>query len=444
MEKLHIRDQSYSAAPVCIYKYDQTGNIVNSNVTFYGMPASPMKYRDIRSRRSEIPRKLRSPSIPRSYPDLTFRSKLDVNMYNREVFVIRDGTYVQDKDKVQGFHYKFSLIQKFDRASHSEEMKVFFRHCSKNFHTGLNFKFLFDSTGKLLRCLHELNHEGKIVLVGTKPGFQGLRHCKNVDFESEPGEEHLRYVAMEKLNSAFRIKTCKSRNSSYQERVTPAKIHKKTDEKIPFDDLKVKLGNVSYNIDRTFPTLCSQGIQKIKSKYNFNEKELHNLYGKFKLLVLLSCGIDKDHKIESGISKNTFVDYYSKSPELSHILSKIFDKFDLDGGGTVSWEEFLEAMNVIWHGTIEDQLDFFFAVYDNDGNGRLSFNEIQELCRLQLQMEKADNLLDELSYSFASLIFDLTETSYDEDIPSDKIKEIIRKQQDKSLIEMFCSFNCLK
>jgi Ca2+-binding EF-hand superfamily protein len=154
--------------------------------------------------------------------------------------------------------------------------------------------------------------------------------------------------------------------------------------------------------------------------------------------------MEKNHKISSGISKRTFVDYYSKSPELSNILTKIFEKFDTDGGGTVSWEEYLDAMHVIWHGTIEDQLDFFFSVYDDDGNGCLSFKEIQELCRLQLQMDKADGLLDELSYSFASLIFDLTETSYTEDVPSYKIKEIIRKQQDKSLIEMFCSFNCLK
>ncbi|OMJ87074.1 hypothetical protein SteCoe_11319 [Stentor coeruleus] len=101
-------------------------------------------------------------------------------------------------------------------------------------------------------------------------------------------------------------------------------------------------------------------------------------------------------------------------------------------------------MNVIWHGTFESQLDLFFSVYDLDGNGSLSFKEIQELCKMQLQMDKADQIIDELSYSFATLIFDLTKTDYNGEIPAQKIKDVIKVQEDKSLIEMFCSFNCLK
>ena len=86
----------------------------------------------------------------------------------------------------------------------------------------------------------------------------------------------------------------------------------------------------------------------------------------------------------------------------------------------------------------------FFRVYDQDGSGSLSFNEIMELCKVQLQAEPSDKLIEELAQSFASLIFDVTSTPYDADIPSTKIKEIIQNNRDQSLIDMFCSFQFLK
>ena len=101
-------------------------------------------------------------------------------------------------------------------------------------------------------------------------------------------------------------------------------------------------------------------------------------------------------------------------------------------------------MDIMFNGTYEQQIDLFFKVYDTDNNGSLSFQEIKNLCKLQLQNSDADKVIDELSQSFAGLIFDITETSYDKEIPSEKIKIVLGKQTDKSLIERFCSFSFMK
>lgn len=367
---------------------------------------------------------------------------------------MQNGASVSPGQKIPGFYYKFELLQDFNRHSHSQEMKAFFSECQKIFRSSkTEFKFAFSTSGKILHCLHELKSTEKIVLVGETSVFSPVQQAETPDMLNPQGRsplyksffEESDLNVMENLNSHFRISSSKPKVRNLQSRSqTSSNYTKPKPEKLKLDSLKLKLGKKSYDIDKTFPTLYSQGLKKLKEKFKFTEQQLHFLYGKYKLLVLLSCGTNPGHDISSGIARATFVEYYSKSTEIGKILGKIFDKFDLDGGGTVDWEEYLHTMNIIWHGTIESQLDFFFSVYDNDGNGCLSFREIQDLCKLQLQMEKADQLIEELSFSFASLIFDLTETKYDQEIPAWKIKEIIRKQQDRSLIEMFCSFNCLK
>jgi Ca2+-binding EF-hand superfamily protein len=126
------------------------------------------------------------------------------------------------------------------------------------------------------------------------------------------------------------------------------------------------------------------------------------------------------------------------------VLGRVFDNIDQDSNGAITWEEYLAAMDVMFNGTYEQQIDLFFTVYDTDGNGNLSFEEIKNLCKLQLQNSDADNVIEELSHSFATLIFDITETPYDKEIPADKIKQVLTRQTDKSLIEMFCSFSFMK
>lgn len=456
MEISHRKNSSYTPSPIIHYKYNPSGQIVNNYTAFYGKPITPLKYRNCYSKPADNQRPTsRYPkNPPKSSQDHSQISQLLLSMNEREIYVMQNGASVFPGQKIPGFYYKFELLQDFNRYSHSQEMKIFFAECQKVFRpVKSEFKFVFSISGKILHCLHELKSDEKIVLVGENSIFSPVQqieipdmlnsHSRSPLYKSFFEESDLNVMA--NLNSHFRITSSKSKVRKLQSRsLTSSKCSKPKPVKLKFDSLKLKLGKKSYDIDKTFPTLYSQGLQKLKEKFKFSEQELHHLYGKYKLLVLLSCGINANHDISSGIARETFVDYYSKSTEIRRILGKIFDKFDLDRGGTVDWEEYLHTMNIIWHGTIENQLDFFFSVYDNDGNGCLSFREIQELCKLQLQMEKADQLIEELSFSFASLIFDLTETKYEEEIPAWKIKEIIRKQQDRSLIEMFCSFNCLK
>ena len=136
-----------------------------------------------------------------------------------------------------------------------------------------------------------------------------------------------------------------------------------------------------------------------------------------------------------------FVESYQGTPELNFVLARVFDSIDQDSNEAIVWEEYLAAMDIMFNGTYEEKIDLLFTVYDTDGNGNLNFDEIKDICKLQLQNSDADNVIEELSHSFATLIFKVTQTQYDKEIPAVKIKEGLTRQTDKSLIEMFCSFS---
>ena len=211
-----------------------------------------------------------------------------------------------------------------------------------------------------------------------------------------------------------------------------------------FERLKVKLGDVAAKIGRDYSPIHDQGMRQFKERYKFSESELHKLYARFKLLTLLSCGVNPSHKLKNGVVKQAFVEYYGSSSELTYVLERIFDKIDSEDLGFVTWPQFLEAMHTMWYGTYNQQIDLFFNVYDVDGSGNLSFTEIQALCRVQLQDNGSDSFIDELAASFAGLIFDIAQADYTSEISSDRIKEIINTQNDKSLIDMFCTFDFLR
>lgn len=57
------------------------------------------------------------------------------------------------------------------------------------------------------------------------------------------------------------------------------------------------------------------------------------------------------------------------SPQ-SFFAERLFALFDSDGSGTISLEELLSALSLLVHGSETDKLRFLFQVYDVDGKMR--------------------------------------------------------------------------
>ena len=87
---------------------------------------------------------------------------------------------------------------------------------------------------------------------------------------------------------------------------------------------------------------------------------------------------DKEDK--GTISKEVFVAQIEKidgSIVSKEIIGEIFSKLDLDGSGTISYNEFLTSIIDSRKILTEDRLEKAFKMFDRDENGLLSVDEIK-------------------------------------------------------------------
>ena len=78
-----------------------------------------------------------------------------------------------------------------------------------------------------------------------------------------------------------------------------------------------------------------------------------------------------------------FIDFYSSLSTdrlvkefLKNNAQFIFDTFDKDHNGSVSFREFMCAYVLTTPGNLEKKLEYTFELYDMDGNGYLDLDEI--------------------------------------------------------------------
>lgn len=73
------------------------------------------------------------------------------------------------------------------------------------------------------------------------------------------------------------------------------------------------------------------------------------------------------------VDKSAFLRYFPLPGMMGERLFAVFDK---DGNESIDFPEFLTGLTMIYHGTIEDKKKFLFDMYDLDGNGEVSAEEL--------------------------------------------------------------------
>jgi len=88
------------------------------------------------------------------------------------------------------------------------------------------------------------------------------------------------------------------------------------------------------------------------------------------------------------ISREAFVDSVSHTshPELAGM---IFDVFDKDGNATMDLREYLVMCGMTRAGTVEQRLAASFELFDENGDGVISQDEVRKILRLLVQQKMA-------------------------------------------------------
>ncbi|MBN3279235.1 NOX5 oxidase, partial [Polyodon spathula] len=101
---------------------------------------------------------------------------------------------------------------------------------------------------------------------------------------------------------------------------------------------------------------------------------------------------------------------------------RFFALFDSDGSGSISLDELLKALNLLIHGNETDKLRFLFQVYDVDGSGSIDPDELRTVLKSCLR-ESAISLPEEKLDDLTLALFESADKDNSGSITFEELKE---------------------
>ncbi|XP_046850728.1 Kv channel-interacting protein 1-like [Xenia sp. Carnegie-2017] len=112
----------------------------------------------------------------------------------------------------------------------------------------------------------------------------------------------------------------------------------------------------------------TEGMEGLLLKTNFTRPELQRMYRGFKN----DC--PKGYA-DKEVFKKIYAQFFPHGDSTQY-ADLVFNAFDLDRRGKLSYETFILRLSIALHGTTEDKLKWMFHLYDVDGDGYISRHDL--------------------------------------------------------------------
>ncbi|XP_014863788.1 PREDICTED: Kv channel-interacting protein 4 isoform X2 [Poecilia mexicana] len=116
-----------------------------------------------------------------------------------------------------------------------------------------------------------------------------------------------------------------------------------------------------------------EGLEQLEAQTRFSRKELQILYRGFK------------NECPSGVvNEETFKDIYAQffpQGDASTYAHFLFNAFDTDHNGSVSFEDFVMGLSILLRGTVQEKLIWAFNLYDINKDGYITKEEMLDIMK---------------------------------------------------------------
>ncbi|XP_044737262.1 NADPH oxidase 5-like [Chrysoperla carnea] len=131
-------------------------------------------------------------------------------------------------------------------------------------------------------------------------------------------------------------------------------------------------------------------ITNTRARTGFDKKSIEWLEQLFRQTVGNEREIRREDFKKIVLSKNPF------------FTERVFQIFDKDNSGSISLQEFIDAMHQFAGQTPDDKIKFLFKVYDLDGDGLIQPKELQHVMRACMEengMQFSEDQIDDLTFA---------------------------------------------
>ncbi|XP_069561250.1 Kv channel-interacting protein 4 isoform X1 [Brachyistius frenatus] len=116
-----------------------------------------------------------------------------------------------------------------------------------------------------------------------------------------------------------------------------------------------------------------EGLEQLEAQTRFSRKELQILYRGFK------------NECPSGVvNEETFKEIYSQffpQGDASTYAHFLFNAFDTDHNGSLSFEDFVMGLSILLRGTVQEKLNWAFNLYDINKDGYITKEEMLDIMK---------------------------------------------------------------
>lgn len=110
-----------------------------------------------------------------------------------------------------------------------------------------------------------------------------------------------------------------------------------------------------------------------------------------------------------------------------YLARRVMAGFDLDWNGVITQQEFMEGVRKLILGTDQEKLMFAFRVYDHDGDGTLSREELYRMVAMSLSESSVTESPTQSSQAVAHALFEKADVNRDGRITFDEFVAVVRR-----------------
>ncbi|KAM4689813.1 calaxin [Discoglossus pictus] len=186
------------------------------------------------------------------------------------------------------------------------------------------------------------------------------------------------------------------------------------------------------------PPLNRKNLQKLaeslcKPGKHFSKIEIEHLIRLYYTLV----GGPVERNTRGGLDRNTFRNILHNTFGMTDdmIMDRVFRGFDKDNDSYISVAEWIEGLSVFLRGTLDEKIKYCFGVYDLNGDGYISREEMFHMLKNSLLKQPTEEDPDEGIKDLVEITLKKMDHDHDSKLSYQDFEKAVREEN--LLLEAF-------